>query len=55
LVEHDAQSIADAVADLLANPAKREAIVTRARAGVEQYGLPAVTARYDRLFQELAA
>ena len=55
LVEHDAQSIADAVADLLASPAKREAIVTRARAGVEQYGLPAVAARYDRLFQELAA
>ena len=54
LVEHDARSIADAVADLLTSPAKREAIVTRARAGVAQYGLPAVAARYDRLFQELA-
>lgn len=55
LVEHDAESISGAIAALLADPARREALGARAREGVTQYALPAVVARYDRLFQELAA
>jgi glycosyltransferase involved in cell wall biosynthesis len=55
LVDHDPPSIAGAIRDLLAAPARREALVARARESVAQYALPAVAARYDRLFQELAA
>lgn len=55
LVEHDARSIANAIAELLTSPARREALAARAREGIAHYALPAVAARYDRLFQELAA
>ena len=55
LVEHDAESISRAIAALLADPAKRDALRARGREAVSQYALPAVAARYDRLFQELAA
>lgn len=55
LVDHDAESIAAAIAALLANPAQREALRVRGRDAVIHYALPAVAARYDRLFQELAA
>ncbi len=55
LVEHDARSIADAIRDLLGNRATRDMMVARARDGVAQYALPAVVARYERLFQELTA
>jgi glycosyltransferase involved in cell wall biosynthesis len=55
LVDHDAESIATAIAALLGNPAKREALRLRGREAVIHYALPAVAARYDRLFQELAA
>ncbi len=55
LVEHDARSIADAIAALLTDRAKRDAQVARARDSVGHYALPAVAERYDRLFEELRA
>ena len=55
LVEHDSRAIANAIAELLMSPARRETLAVRARKGVAHYALPAVAARYDRLFQELAA
>ncbi len=55
LVEHDPDSIAGAIGALLADPAKRDAIRARARESVTHYALPSVAARYERLFQELAA
>lgn len=55
LVEHDAISIAAAIRGLLTDPARRTALVARARESVAQYALPAVAARYDRLFEELTA
>jgi glycosyltransferase involved in cell wall biosynthesis len=55
LVEHDARSIADAIGELLTNQATRNALVSRGKAGVTHYALPAVAARYDRLFEELTA
>ena len=55
LVDHDARSIAEAIAELLTNRGKRDALVARAAEGAAQYALPAVAARYDRLFEELTA
>jgi glycosyltransferase involved in cell wall biosynthesis len=55
LVEHDARAIAQAIARLLTGRTAREALVSRARESVNHYALPAVAARYDRLFEELAA
>jgi glycosyltransferase involved in cell wall biosynthesis len=55
LVEHDARAIADAIDELLTDRAKRDALVARASESVAHYALPAVVARYDRLFEELAA
>ncbi len=55
LVEHDARSIARAIRELLADREARTALAARARDDVTRYALPAVAARYDRLFEELAA
>jgi glycosyltransferase involved in cell wall biosynthesis len=55
LVDHDARSIADAIAALLTDRTTREAMVSRAKDGVAHYASPAVAARYDRLFEELTA
>lgn len=55
LVEHDAASVAAAVTRLLTDAALRSRIIAAARASVEQYALPKVAARYQRLFEELAA
>jgi glycosyltransferase involved in cell wall biosynthesis len=55
LVEHDARAVADAIRLLLADRAKRDVLAARATAGVAHYALPSVAARYDRLFEELAA
>ena len=55
LVEHDPESIARAIAALLADPAKRDRLRTRARETVKHYALPVVAGRYEHLFQELAA
>ena len=55
LVNHDAQSIASGISALLNDPDRRQAMVTRAYESVGHYALPAVAARYDRLFEELTA
>jgi glycosyltransferase involved in cell wall biosynthesis len=55
LVEHDARSIARAIAAMLANSTKRDRLVAAATAGVAHYALPAVAARYEALFEELVA
>ena len=55
LVEHEHESISNAITALLANRARRDAMVACARESVRQYALPSVADRYDRLFQELAA
>jgi glycosyltransferase involved in cell wall biosynthesis len=55
VVDHDPKSIAGAIRHLLTHPARREELVLRARESVAHYALPAVAARYDRLFEELTA
>jgi glycosyltransferase involved in cell wall biosynthesis len=55
LVEHDARTIAQAIAAVLADAAQRDLLVAGATAGVAHYALPAVAARYEALFEELAA
>ncbi|HJU44841.1 MAG TPA: glycosyltransferase [Vicinamibacterales bacterium] len=55
LVDHDAAAIAAAISALLANPRRRDALIAGGRSAVQHYALPAVAARYDRLFQEIAA
>jgi glycosyltransferase involved in cell wall biosynthesis len=55
LVEHDADRIAAAIAALLADAAARQSLIARGREAVQAYAVPTVAARYDRLFQELAA
>jgi glycosyltransferase involved in cell wall biosynthesis len=55
LVEHEARSIAQAIARLLIDRDHRDALVARAKDSVAHYALPAVAARYDRLFEELTA
>lgn len=55
LVEHEVQAVANAIGDLLSNDSKRDLLVSRARANISHYALPAVAGRYDRLFDELRA
>lgn len=55
LVTHDVEAVAGAIAEILAAGALRDRLVTKARHDVDRYALPRVVARYDRLFQELAA
>lgn len=55
VVDHDPKSLASAIRHLLTHPARREELVARAKDSVAHYALPAVAARYDRLFEELTA
>lgn len=55
LVAHDAAAVAAAISQILSDRPLRDRLVARARRDVEHYALPNVIARYDRLFQELAA
>ena len=55
LVEHDAEAIAGAIVSVLANTTTRESLIARGRESVKSFAVPAVAARYDRMFQELAA
>ncbi|MEO7158286.1 MAG: glycosyltransferase [Vicinamibacterales bacterium] len=55
LVDHDARSLASAIREMVTNRDRREAVVARAKESVAHYALPAVAARYDRLFEELTA
>lgn len=55
VVDHDPKSLASAIRHLLTHPARRDELVSRAKDSVAHYALPAVAARYDRLFEELTA
>lgn len=55
LVDHDARSVADAIRRLLTDRATGDALAASARDSVARFALPAVAARYDRLFEELTA
>ncbi len=55
LVDHDANAVAAAIARVLADGDLRERLIVQARTRVQQYSVPRVAERYDRLFQELAA
>ena len=55
LVEHDVRPVAAAIQSLLSDRSKRDSLAARARESVTQYALPAVAARYERLFEELTA
>lgn len=55
LVEHEPRAIAQALARLVSDRPGRERLVAHATDSVAHYALPAVAARYDRLFQELTA
>jgi len=55
LVDHDPEAVAAAIAGLLDDATRREAMVSSARGGVAHYALPAVAARYERMFAELTA
>lgn len=55
LVDHSPEDVANAISLLLSDPARRDALRQHGREAVRHYALPAVAARYDRLFQEFAA
>lgn len=55
VVDHDPQSLASAIRHLLTNPERRQELASRGKESVAHYALPAVAARYDRLFEELTA
>lgn len=55
LVDHDSRAVSQAIGALLADRSQRDALAEKARASVSQYALPAVAARYERLFQELVS
>jgi glycosyltransferase involved in cell wall biosynthesis len=55
VVDHDPKSVASAIRHLLTHPDRRAELVAHAKDSVTHYALPAVAARYARLFEELAA
>ena len=55
LVDHQPRAVAGAIASLIADRPLRDRLVNNAGESVRQYALPEVAARYERLFQELAA
>jgi glycosyltransferase involved in cell wall biosynthesis len=55
LVDHEAAAVADAISRLLSDRALGSRLVAEARARVEHYAAPDVAARYERLFEGLAA
>jgi glycosyltransferase involved in cell wall biosynthesis len=55
LVDHDPQAVAAAIEGLLADAERRAALAESGRAALAHYALPAVAARYERMFAELTA
>jgi glycosyltransferase involved in cell wall biosynthesis len=55
LVDHDPRAVAAAILSLITDRSLRERVVAAALEGIEDYATPRVAARYERLFEELAA
>lgn len=55
IVDHDAAAVAGAIARLLGDRTFASRLAAEARTRVEQYAVPRVAARYEGLFEELAA
>src|SRR4029079_3479273 len=52
LVDHEPAAVAAAIDRLLGDGALRSRLAAAARSSVEQYAVPRVVERYERLFQE---
>ena len=53
--QHDADSLAAALADVLSSPDRRQAMSSEARVAAERFAAPRVIARYDAVLEQAAA